>query len=160
MGRWLDTGQLTLRQKLDIPPIWLGAALALVWGQARLFPVLTESFGVGQLLGVVLACGGIGLAISAVIAFRHHQTSVVPHQVPDTLITNGPFKFSRNPIYLGDVMVLLGAVLWFGAWPSLLIVAGFAALIQCRFIVPEENRLERHFTDAFRCYAQKTRRWI
>jgi protein-S-isoprenylcysteine O-methyltransferase Ste14 len=160
LGKVFETGQISKRQMLDIPPVWLVGALLLVWAQARFMPDLTFASGILRLVAVGLAISGVLLAIWAFAAFRKHQTSVVPHQVPDTLITSGPFRVSRNPIYLADVMVLIAAVLWLGAWPSLLIVGVFVSLIQQRFIFVEEARLRLHFQDAFSLYAGSVRRWI
>lgn len=160
MSKWRDTGQMTGWQILDIPPVWLLAALGLVWAQARFAPVLTGSFAIARVLAVALALGGVALAVWAVMAFRAHRTSVVPHQIPEALITTGPFRFSRNPIYLADVMVLLGAVLWFGAWPAMVVVAAFIFLVSSRFILPEEARLRTHFPVEYAQYARLTRRWL
>ena len=94
MSKWRDTGQMTGWQILDIPPVWLLAALGLVWAQARFAPVLTGSFAIARVLAVALALGGVALAVWAVMAFRAHRTSVVPHQIPEALITTGPMSWS------------------------------------------------------------------
>jgi protein-S-isoprenylcysteine O-methyltransferase Ste14 len=61
---------------------------------------------------------------------------------------------------MGDVMILMGAVLWLDAWPSLLVVGTFVVLLQRQFITPEEFRLRIHFADIFSVYHAHTRRWI
>lgn len=114
MGAWRDTGDMTKRQMLDIPPVRLLGALGLVWAQVALLPQISGPGPVLRGFAVLLGAGGIGLALWAALAFRTHATSVVPHRVPRALITAGPFAFSRIPIYLGDVMLLLAAVLWWG----------------------------------------------
>jgi protein-S-isoprenylcysteine O-methyltransferase Ste14 len=160
MGKWRDTGDLTARQMLDVPPVWLIGALGLVWLQARALPALTYPFGLSRLLGAVLAGLGIALTIWAIAAFRAHQTSVVPHLVPRRIITTGPFARSRNPIYLGDVMILTGAVLWWGAWPALVVIPAFVWILMRRFIAPEEARMKQSFGLEFEHYVQKTQRWF
>lgn len=160
MSSWRDTGQMTGWQWLDIPPVWLCAMLGLVWVQAQLMPFASApSLGL-RTFAVVLAACGIALVIWAVLTFRAHRTSVVPHQVPQSLITTGPFRLSRNPIYLADVLVLAAAVIWLGTWSGLLLIVAFIYVVQTRFILVEERRLQEHFKEEFTDYAKTTRRWI
>ena len=160
MAKWTDTGKMTAAQSIDIPPFWLLGALVLVWLSTRLFPALTVSFGATRFAGAVLCIAGVALMIWAVQSFRRHQTSVVPHQMPERIITSGPFRLSRNPIYLGDVLVLAGAVLWWGAWPAILLIPAFVFVLLRRFIAPEEARMKENFGTEFDAFAKKTRRWL
>lgn len=160
MAKWTDTGTMTPAQAVDIPPVWLLGALALAWLQTQLVPGLSHPFGLSRFVGLLLAVVGVGLMFWAVAAFRAHDTSVVPHQVPKRIITTGPFARSRNPIYLGDVMVLTGAVLWWGAWPAALLIPVFVQILTRRFIAPEELRMKENFGDEFDRFAEKSPRWI
>lgn len=160
MARWTDTGSMTAVQAVDIPPFWLLSALILVWLQAQLVPGLGHPFGLSRIAGVVLVVSGVALMVWAVAAFRAHQTSVVPHQVPRRIITTGPFARSRNPIYLGDVMVLSGAVLWWGPWPAALLIPIFVQILTRRFIAPEESRMKENFGEEFARFAAETPRWM
>lgn len=160
MAKWRDSDGLTARQMVDLPPVWLAGALALAWGQTQVLPGLTLPFAGARVAGAVLIGIGIALMFWAVAAFRRHQTSVVPHQMPVRIITTGPFGRSRNPIYLGDVMVLTGAILWWGAWPSFLLIPLFGAILTRRFIAPEEARMKQNFGAEFERYAEKTPRWL
>jgi len=89
-----------------------------------------------------------------------HRTTVIPHQTPSTIIQTGIFSRTRNPIYLGDALVLAGAVLWLDAVLSLVLVPIFVWLIERRFILPEEARMRRVFGPGFVAYARKVRRWV
>ena len=160
MGNWRETKGLTARQALDMPPLWLLGALILVWMTANLLPGLTHRFLLAQLAGTALCLGGIALMVWALITFRSHQTSVVPHQMPLRIITTGPFAHSRNPIYLGDVMILTGAVLWWGAWPGLLLIPIFTSILVRRFIASEEARMKQNFGAEFDAFAKKAPRWL
>ncbi|KIN64630.1 Isoprenylcysteine carboxyl methyltransferase family protein [Sulfitobacter noctilucicola] len=151
---------MTFSQLVDLPPVWLLAMLLLTWAQTQLLPALTVPFTLTSGLGVVLVLCGIGLMFWAVAAFRQHQTSVVPHQTPDRIITSGPFTRSRNPIYLGDVLVLGGAILWWGAWPALVLIPVFVFVLTRRFIAPEEARMKESFGELFDDFAEKTPRWL
>lgn len=143
---------------LDLPPVWLALFAALAWGQSRLLPMTLFAVA-GDVAGSVLVLSGIALALLAVREFVRARTTVIPHQSPTALVTSGIFRFSRNPIYLGDVLILLGLVLWWDAVPSLVLVPAFALLIQSRFIVAEEARLSAAFPDAFAAYCSSVRRW-
>lgn len=160
MAEGRKAGGMTAAQVVDIPPIWLVAALGLVWAQAKLLPELTLPFQLSQFAGALLVTLGVALILWAVAAFRVYKTSVVPHRVPEVIITTGPFRRSRNPIYLGDVMVLVGATLWLGAWPSLLLIPLFMYILTRRFIAPEEARMKQSFGPDFTAFAQKTPRWL
>jgi len=146
---------------IDLPPIWLAAAIAAVYGLRRYDP-LGLSFGgpwsdfaAGLLIG-----GGVVLMILAVTEMRKHRTTVIPHMQADRLVTSGIFKRTRNPIYLGDALVLLGVILLADEPLALPLLPLFVWLIERRFILTEEDRLRRAFRQEFYRYTQKTRRWI
>ena len=160
MGHWTDRSDLTPAQTLDTPPVWLLACLIFVWLWSRAVPILTAPVGLLSALGALMVLGGIALMVWAVLAFRAHQTSVVPHQVPARIITSGPFHYSRNPIYLGDLFVLGGAVFWWGAWPALALIPLFVWILTRRFIAPEEERMKESFGEEFDTFAEKTPRWL
>lgn len=148
-------------QKIDIPPIWLLGAACLAWLQSQhlSFGLSLEGWLTDLASGVLIG-GGIVLAVLAVVEFRRHQTTVMPHQTPSSMVQSGIFKRSRNPIYLGDVLILTGLILRFDAVLSLVLVPIFVWILERRFIEPEEDRLRRKFRADFARYAQKTRRWI
>ena len=144
---------------IDVPPTWLAGCAALAWLQARHLPI--GGFGAwADALGALAILTGLGLMGAAVIAFRRHRTTVIPKRDPSAIITTGVFALSRNPIYLGDALVLLGLILRWDAVPSLVLVPAFILLIQRRFIAGEEARLAAAFPDAFAAYRAKVRRWV
>ena len=144
---------------IDIPPVWLFLFACLAWGQARLLPV--GSFGGwADWAGAALVVIGIGLMIAAVFEMTRARTTVIPHQAPSAIVTSGIFGISRNPIYLGDAMVLAGLVLRWDAIPSVLLVPAFIMVIERRFIRDEENRLRAAFPDEFAAWSSRVRRWL
>ncbi|UWR01819.1 isoprenylcysteine carboxylmethyltransferase family protein [Ruegeria conchae] len=146
---------------IDLPPVWLVGFAALAWVQARVLPMgLSLNGAVTDLLSGILVGGGIILAIMAVVEFRRHRTTVLPHETPSTMVQSGIYKRSRNPIYLGDVLILAGLILRFDAVLSLVLLPIFVWLLERRFIIPEEDRLRRIFRADFARYERKTRRWI
>ena len=146
---------------LDLPPIWLAAFAALSYAQAKWFPFgLSLAHPVTMLISGLLVGGGIVLVLLAVMEFKRYRTTIIPHQVPTQLIQTGIFKRSRNPIYLADVLILTGLVLWWDAVLSLALVPVLFWILETRFVIPEEDRLRRSFRADFARYAQKTRRWV
>lgn len=146
---------------LDIPPFWLIAALSLAWIQGQYFDFgFSLDFPLVQMLGGMLVGGGIILIALATIEFVKHKTTIIPHQTAERLITQGIFKRSRNPIYLGDALILLGLILRWDSVLSLSLLPIFVWVIEKRFILPEEDRLRRKFRVEFARYLKQTRRWI
>ncbi|NOC91310.1 isoprenylcysteine carboxylmethyltransferase family protein [Ruegeria sp. HKCCD6228] len=146
---------------MDVPPVWLIAFAALAWLQARYLKLgLSLEGGLTDLLSGVLIGGGILMAVLAVVEFRRHKTTVIPHETPSSMVQSGIYKRSRNPIYVGDVLILAGLILRFDAVLSLVLVPVFVWVLERRFILPEEDRLRRTFRADFARYERKTRRWI
>ncbi|UAB89731.1 isoprenylcysteine carboxylmethyltransferase family protein [Ruegeria sp. SCSIO 43209] len=146
---------------IDIPPVWLVGFALLAWVQARVLPLgLSLDGAVTDLLSGILIGGGIILAVMAVIEFRRHKTTVFPHETPSTMVQTGIYKRSRNPIYVGDALILTGLILRFDAVLSLVLIPVFVWVLERRFIIPEEDRLRRTFRADFARYERKTRRWI
>ncbi|MBO9472701.1 isoprenylcysteine carboxylmethyltransferase family protein [Shimia sp. R10_1] len=145
----------------DLPPVWLVAALLFSWGQARYFS-LGLSFGPvwADLLGGLLVGGGGVLVMLAIMEMRRHRTTLHPHHDAAHLVQSGIFRRSRNPIYLADLMILTGFILFWDAVLSLPLVPLSLWMLERRFVIPEENRLRRQFRMDFAKYCEKTRRWL
>ncbi|QDC11564.1 isoprenylcysteine carboxylmethyltransferase family protein [Oceanicola sp. D3] len=145
---------------LDMPPLWLALFIALAWVQASRFPGLTWSHPVTDLLGGLLVGGGLLLLALSSMEFRRAKTSIIPHREAEALITSGVYGRSRNPIYLGDAMILSGFCAFWGAWLALVVLLPlFVWVITDRFIAPEEARLRRAFGPQFEAWAARVRRW-
>ncbi|MGR3624177.1 methyltransferase family protein [Pseudophaeobacter sp.] len=146
---------------IDVPPVWLLACVALAWCQAQYFP-----FGLGfgevwaDLLAGLLVGGGLVLVLLAIVEMRRRNTTVMPHETPAHLVQTGIFKRSRNPIYLGDVMILAGLILYFDAVLCLPLIPVLTWILEKRFILGEEDRLRRAFRADWARYEAKVRRWL
>ncbi|MEM6325267.1 MAG: isoprenylcysteine carboxylmethyltransferase family protein [Pseudomonadota bacterium] len=144
---------------IDLPPLWLIAALGLAYAVGQVLPV--PRFGPrAETLGQGLIVLGLGLIALAAAQMLSRQTTVIPHREAQHLVTSGIFALSRNPIYLGDALILTGAVLYWRALLPMLLVPAFMALIQTRFIAAEEARLQTGFGAEFDAYRERTRRWL
>lgn len=151
--------QAVLAKWRDWPPLWTIAGLFAIWVTAFL-PLLPGFGGFGPGLG--LACLGLGLwlMVRAFLQMRAQGTTVNPRGVPVALVTDGVFAISRNPIYLGDVLVLLAAAFWWDTLLGLGVVAGFVWVVTDRFIRVEEDRLKEQFPDEAAKWFGRVRRWI
>ena len=146
---------------IDLPPVWLAGFIGLTvlvkrydtWG-------LTLDHPITQLLSAFFIGGGIILMLLAVSEMRRQRTTFIPHRDADRLVQSGIFKRSRNPIYLGDVMVATGVILWVDIPQMLLLVPVFLWILERRFVIPEEDRLRAKFRAEFARYCEKTRRWL
>jgi protein-S-isoprenylcysteine O-methyltransferase Ste14 len=148
---------MQLLKELDIPPVWLALFVALAWLAGRVAPA---GFSGGRQIGAGLVAAGVLLMLWAIIWMSRRFTTVIPRRDPSALVTDGPFRWSRNPIYLGDAMILAGVTLICHAPLALLLVPAFVVLITRRYILDEEGRLRRAFGPAFEQWAARTRRWL
>jgi len=144
---------------LDYPPIWLLAALALVWAETLLMPGLLGWAWLQQAGTLIVGVALVLIALAAV-EFLRARTTIIPHQVPQRLITTGIFALSRNPIYLADMLLLVGLSLRWGAVSGLVLAPVLFRVLQQRFILPEEARLRATFGPEAERYMARTRRWI
>ena len=146
-----------MKPTLDYPPVWLIVFMALAWGIAQAHAPFGDSL---LWTGRVLIGAGIAVMLWAAIAFKRARTTIVPHAPPSALVDTGPFRYSRNPIYLADLVILAGWCLSLGAPLALILLAPFAWVLQTRFIQPEEARLTEHLGAPYTAYRDRVRRWI
>jgi protein-S-isoprenylcysteine O-methyltransferase Ste14 len=148
-----------LEKWLDWPPVWTLSGLVAIWALSYVpFVPGFGSFGPGMALGCLLV--GLWLMLMAVLRMRAHGTTIIPHRVPQALVTDSVFAISRNPIYLGDLLILLAATFWANTVLGFLVIGGFVWMITDRFIVPEEERLAGAFGDQAAEWFNRVRRWI
>lgn len=143
---------------IDLPPFWTTGAIALILLCARVFPALTIS-GAPRLSAYALIIAGAALAIWAVVTFRRHQTTIHPGHTPSKLLTTGPFKFSRNPIYTGMMLVTLGIALYLGNILGGVVALGLFFVLDRKFARPEEALLIETFGQEAETYVEAVRRW-
>ena len=113
-----------------------------------------------SLLGWLPILVGVGIQLAAFARFRHHRTPVMPGRRAATLVTGGVYRLTRNPMYLGMVLILLGGVIIGGSLGPAIVPPLFVWVVQRRVIAPEERALAAHFGDAYRDYCARVRRWV
>lgn len=149
---------MSLKKLIDIPPVWLALALLALWLQTKLLGAFDLAPAVW--LGRVIIALGLVLMGLAIWEFMKARTSPIPHTNPSAIITTGVFAWTRNPIYLGDALVLFGFGMAFGALSVVVLLPAFVVLIERRFILSEEARLEAAFPEPFAAYKSSVRRWF
>lgn len=110
--------------------------------------------------GVLPILIGLALNLCASNFFGKVKTTVKPFEQSTCLLTTGLFKYSRNPMYLGMALALLGLFLLLGSLTPLFIVPAFSWIMDRKFIRIEEKDLEKTFGEEFLRYKSKVRRWI
>ena len=150
--------------RIPWPPIILGASAAVALTLERLapevIPVPLAGFGIGPALGWGLIAVGAGLDMWSIMTLLRRGTNVLPNRAAEKLVTSGPFSISRNPIYLGNTILLVGAALAFRLGWFLPCALASAALVHVAAIRREEAHLAAKFGAAWDAYADRTSRWI
>ncbi len=148
-----------------LPPIWF--AIFLVAGLALHFLVPASHVFhvslpyVSVIGGAVILCLGFFLPQWASKIFAEEKTEILPTSATNrVLVIRGPYRFSRNPMYLGMTVMLVGITIMLGTVPMFVSAALFFALMNFVFIPFEEEKMRRQFKDAFTDYTSRVRRWL
>lgn len=148
---------------IALPPLIMAAAVAVSAGLEFLFPltVLPPAFGaVAAIVGAVLLVGGVAIAITGMRAFRRAGTNVEPFKPALVLVEDGPYRFTRNPMYIGLILVHLGITVAASLdWGVPLAVVLFVVLHK-GVVLREEAYLKAKFGAPYEAFLARTRRWI
>ncbi len=142
------------------PPVYLFVALLLMWLIQGYFPVFQYFHPPLAYLGIIPIFSGIFMAASAVSLFKKAETGIVPFDEATTLVTAGFYRVSRNPMYLGMFLILIGVAMLLGSIGVLLPISLFVLIIRSHFVLGEERFLEAAFGQQYLEYMGKVRRWI
>ena len=148
---------------LKIPPLLLTVVLMVAMAALARFTPGIELLPLLR-IGLAGALGALGVAVAAlgVASFRRAATTVNPIDPGATtaLVDQGVYRVSRNPMYLGFLLVLLGWGIWLESPAALALALGFVPYMNRYQIIPEERSLEARFGDAYARYRESVRRWI
>ena len=149
--------------ELKVPPLVVFAAAALLmWAISRLLPSLNLALP-GRMPAAILAAliGGVA-GVAGVVEFRRARTTVNPltPEAASALVASGIYQLTRNPMYLGLALVLLGGGILLSNPASLAVLFVFVGYMNRFQIVPEERALAARFGKAFADYRAKVRRWL
>ncbi|WP_426222720.1 methyltransferase family protein [Psychrobacter sp. DWR1-2-3] len=148
---------------LKVPPVaQVIITAAAMYGVSKMVPALTFSLNGSTALAVGLGVMGMSLGVMGVTQFRKAQTTPNPQALEkvSSLVTSGIYRYSRNPMYLGLVLILLGWAFYLSHFLAFVLLPVFI-LYMTRFqIQPEEQMMARKFGKTYQVYLNKVRRWI
>jgi protein-S-isoprenylcysteine O-methyltransferase Ste14 len=145
---------------LNIPPVYFLVALVLMAFFHHVAPAAQLLVAPYRYAGIVLMTLAIALVVWAALLFRRAGTGIVPFSPATVLVTSGPYRYTRNPMYLGLAGTLLGVAVLMGSMTPFVVIPAFMALIADRFIAGEEAMLERSFGRQYLEYKSRVRRWL
>jgi protein-S-isoprenylcysteine O-methyltransferase Ste14 len=144
------------------PPLAMLLAAGLMWLAALALPALDFPLEARGSIAVAVALAGVIVASVAFFQFRRVGTTVNPMKPTDSaaLVTQGIYRFSRNPMYVGDALMLIGWALWLANAAALALVALFIVYLNRYQIAPEERALGARYGAAYTEYCRAVRRWL
>jgi protein-S-isoprenylcysteine O-methyltransferase Ste14 len=110
--------------------------------------------------GILLVLTGTMMIVWSRRAFQTARTSIIPFTESTTLVRHGLYRWSRNPMYLGAVLLVSGIAIVLGSLSPLFVVMAFFAILDAGFVRREERLLEASFGDQYRAYQRSVRRWL
>ena len=146
--------------KKILPPTYFFSCLVISVVLHFFFPIKQIILLPYNWLGFLFFFLGGTLNIWTDQLFKKEKTTVKPLEKPSTLIQKGPFKISRNPMYLGMALLLVGAGFILGSITSFIGTILFIIAMEVRFIPTEEKFMFEQFSEEFEAYKKKVRRWL
>ena len=149
--------------ELKVPPVaQVVITAAVMYGVSRIMPSLQFYFEGTNTLAIGLSVIGLGSGIMGVAQFKKAQTTVNPHtpEKSTNLVTSGIYQYTRNPMYLGLVLILLGWAFYLSHFLPFVLVPVFMVYMKRFQIQPEERMMTQKFGKAYQDYLIKVRRWI
>ncbi len=147
--------------KKILPPTYLLISIVAIIAIHFLLPTIAGNISFPwNLLGMIPLASGVILSLVANHAFQRAGTTVKPFAESSVLVTSGTFRICRNPMYLGFVLILIGAAVLGRSVIAFSVVLAFAILIDRMFVTVEERMLAAKFGDRWEEYKRSTRRWL
>jgi protein-S-isoprenylcysteine O-methyltransferase Ste14 len=143
-----------------IPPILFLLCLGLMVLLRRLWPIAVIVPGRWRWVGLVPIVVGVASGAMGIREFVKAKTNLRPFREADKLLTTGPFRYTRNPMYLGLALALLGACVLLGVLSPVLGVVIFVVVADRWYIRFEERMLRKKFGPDFDEYCARVRRWV
>ena len=147
--------------KTKIPPPILALVMIVLIYLSSFF-IESTTFNYQGSLSVLVLILGLACAIPSFRLFARYKTTISPLKPSDAtaLVTEGMYRYSRNPMYLGLLLLTIASTIWFGTWFGIIINILFIFLINFLQIIPEEEALLEIFNEEYEEYKKNVRRWI
>lgn len=143
-----------------IPPVVYFGPFAVMWALHWWRPWTIPGGGAFTVAGLTLILIGVALTLWSIATLTRAHTTFIPWEQVTAMVSTGPFRFSRNPIYLADAIAYLGATQIIHSWWPLLALPGVLVVMRRKVIDREERYLTQRFGDAYREYQLHVRRWL
>ena len=148
-----------------VPPLWFFFFLVIGLLLHFLVPathVFNFSYSLpGAIIGGIIFIAGWAITLRASALFKIENTEILPTSPANrALVTYGPFRFSRNPMYLGMIMNLLGIAVYLGTLPMFISALAHFMVLNFFFIPFEEEKMARQFGEQYAAYRRTVRRWL
>ena len=146
--------------RTPLPPTYFGISVVLIAGLHFVYPMTQLINWPVRWFGLIVVGLGAWLTLWCDRLFKEYETEIKPYRTSSVLVREGPYRFSRHPMYAGMTLLLLGLALLMGSLVSFLPVIGFALCMRVVFIPVEEKMLRDKFGTDYNRYCRKVRRWI
>ena len=143
-----------------LPPVWFFAAIVLMVALHWLAPLYRWHSEALRWIGGALVVAGLALSVAGARLFARRRTAIRPFEESSVLVTSGPYRFTRNPMYVGLIAMLIGLALVLESLSPVVVVPIFAWIIATRFVAVEERMLGERFGAAYAEYRLRVRRWL
>ena len=151
--------KIMTREKGPMPPVIILIAILFQIALHKLLTIMII-FEKMYWIGIVMGFLGFFISTGSILLFRINKTTMIPFQDPSFLITNGIYKCTRNPMYLGMLFVQFGIAIYFGSISPFIIPFLFIPIMNSRIIQHEEVILEKQFGESYMIFKNSVRRWI
>lgn len=147
------------------PPFIYAGGIVIGWllGLAWRWPITNEVASASTarlMIAALFAVAYLALFIGALSAFRHAHTTLIPNRPATAFVSAGPYRWTRNPMYVSLALLYLAVALWMNSWWVLLMLIPVLFVIQSAVIAREERYLASAFPNEYADYCVRTRRWI
>ena len=142
------------------PPLLYGAAFLVVLALRWLWPMPILGQAAALWVGLALLVLGVGIAIAGRRALQAAATNVDPMRPTTAIVTSGPYRFSRNPLYVALTLLFLGLTFAFDTLWGLVALVPLLVTMHCGVVLREERYLERKFGDTYQQYRSRVRRYL
>ena len=142
------------------PPFWYAFAVLFGVLLSRRWPLPIVGGRLTTVAGAVCVLGWMALAFDSIGRFRRSKTSIVPIRPTEALVLSGPYRYTRNPMYVSLAFLTIGCGLLLATWWPIVLLVPTLVIVQLIVILPEERYLRRRFGTSYEAYTRRVRRWL
>jgi protein-S-isoprenylcysteine O-methyltransferase Ste14 len=142
------------------PPLWYLLAIFIGVLLNRRWPLPIAESPLTIVAGICLVAGWMALASASFGRFRKSKTTIIPIRPAEALVLSGPYRYTRNPMYVSLALLTIACGLFFSTWWPIVLLVPTLVIVRQFVILPEERYLRRRFGAEYDLYARRVRRWL